>query len=100
MYVSFLIEEVPRESKVDGHWVDRIVWGEEHVAASGIDVCYVDIEAAAFEVKVGIDVHDGIFSYLYSRVGGVLYGKHANGSEVVRSIVGGEEAYVATELYS
>lgn len=62
MSESFLIEEIPRESKMDVHRIDGIVGDEECVlvSCSVVYMVYVHIKTAVLQEEVDVGVANGI----------------------------------------
>ena len=74
-YNKVLIKYRPTESQTEYALVQRIVWREEIVSRTRIDVRHHHKEAAALEHEVGINVNDGIIAYLRLNIVILLYGE-------------------------
>ena len=69
------IEEVPAESEVECAGIDGIVWSPEGSSRALIHMVHGHIESAVLEMKIDVDVHDGIVAHLDPCVLLILYGK-------------------------
>ena len=73
--VHVSIEEVPAESEVECAGIDGIVWRPEGASRALIHMVHGHIESAVLEMKVDVDVHDGIVAHLDPCILLILYGK-------------------------
>ena len=79
--------------------VHGVVRCPEHATRTCVDVIHGHVDAAMLEVKVGIDIHNGIVAYLHSLVVGILNGKLLNGRRIVGRIITSKIAQIASQLH-
>ena len=86
------IEKVPRYSQAEQGAVERIVGGEEHLAAEvgGRGVAHHDKEACVLQVEVGIGVDEGEVAQLSAAVDVLLHSKLVELRQEVWGVVLGE----------
>ena len=64
-----------------------------------VDVVHGNVDAAMLDVKVGIDVHNGIVADFHTRILCILNGKLLDGRRIVGCIITGEITKVASQLH-
>ena len=96
---DILVEEIPRQTKMNCHRVDRIVGCAKCCATvfGIVEVAHHEVEACVFQVKVHIGVYYGVVAHFYEVVGR-LVGKLAECDTVCRGVVIGIVAQVGTKF--
>ena len=84
---------------MEGAWIDGIVGRPEHSTAACVQMVHGQIEAAVFDMEIDVGIDDGIITYLYKGLAGVLNSKLLNGRTVIGGVVFGEVAHIAAYFY-
>ena len=95
-----LVEEIPGQTELEPHRVERIVGGQERhrVAHAFRHVIHHRVDTRMLQVQVGVDVHYRVVSYLDTVVR-VLEIELADGRRIVQRVILGEVAHVSTQFH-
>lgn len=93
------VEEVPVEAEAEYAAVEGVVGREEIVAFAGaVDVAHEDIEAAALQLEVGVEVAEGVVAHRGAHRLVLLHDVRLQLGAVFRRVVFCEVAHIDAEV--